>query len=65
MQNGIKYTGTCTLNVKEQKELRSMLPNFQLKVIRKWMKVKVSTQQYQHELIFYPFNYYGSFGQVD
>ena len=65
MQNGIKYTGTYTLNVKEQKELRSMLPNFQLKVIRKWMKVKVSTQQYQHELIFYPFNYYGSFGQVD
>ena len=28
------------------------------------MKVKVSTQQYQNELIFYPYNYYGSFGQV-
>ena len=41
-----------------------MLPNFQVKVFPKWMKVKVSTQQYQHELIFYPFNYYGSFGQV-
>ena len=53
-----------TLNVNEQKELRSMLPNFQVKVFPKWMKVKVSTQQYQHELIFYPFNYYGSFGQV-
>ena len=28
------------------------------------MKVKVSAQQYQNEVIFYPFNYYGSFGQV-
>ena len=28
------------------------------------MKVKVSDQQYQNELIFYPYNYYGSFGQV-
>ena len=63
MQNGIKYMWTYTLNVNEQKELRSMLPNFQLKVFQKWMKVKVSTQQYQNELIFYPYNYYGSFGQ--
>ena len=28
------------------------------------MKVKISAQQYQNELIFYPYNYYGSFGQV-
>ena len=28
------------------------------------MKVKVSAQQYQNELMFYPYNYYGSFGQV-
>ena len=28
------------------------------------MKVKVSTQQYQNEVMFYPYNYYGSFGQV-
>ena len=63
-QNGTKYMGTYTLNVNEQKELRSMLPNFQLKVFQKWMKVKVSTQQYQNKLIFYPYNYYGSFGQV-
>ena len=63
-QNGIKYMGTYALNVNEQKELRSMLPNFQLKVFQKWMKVKVSTQQYQNKLIFYPYNYYGSFGQV-
>ena len=41
-----------------------MLPNFQLKIFHKWMKVKVSAQQYQNEVIFYPFNYYGSFGQV-
>ena len=41
-----------------------MLPNFQLKIFHKWIKVKVSAQQYQNEVIFYPFNYYGSFGQV-
>ena len=63
-QNGIKYMGTYTLNVNEQKQLRSMLPNFQLKVFLKWMKVKVSDQQYQNELIFYPYNHYNSFGQV-
>ena len=28
------------------------------------MKVKVSAQNYQNELIYYPYNYYGSFGQV-
>ena len=28
------------------------------------MKVKLSAQNYQHELIFYPYNYYGSFGEV-
>ena len=63
-QNVIKYMGTYTLNVNEQKQLRSILPNFQLKVFQKWMKVKVSDQQYQNKLIFSPYNYYGSFGQV-
>ena len=28
------------------------------------MNVTVSAQNCQNELIFYPFNYYGSFGQV-
>ena len=41
-----------------------MLPNFQFKIFHKWMKVKLSAQQYQNELISYPYNYYGSFGQV-
>ena len=63
-QNGIKYMGTYVLNDSEQKQFRSMLPNFQLNVFQKWMKVKVSAQQYQNELIFYPHDYYGSFGQV-
>ena len=34
-QNGMKYMGSYTLNVNDQKELRSMLPNFQLKVFHK------------------------------
>ena len=63
-QNGIKYMGTYALKVNEQKQLHSMLPNFQLKVFQNWMKVKVSAQQYQNELIFYRYNHYGSFGQV-
>ena len=41
-----------------------MLPNFQLKQFHKWKKVKVSAQNYQNELIFYLFNYNGSFSQV-
>ena len=63
-QNGMKYMGTYTLNANNKKEFRSMLLNFQLKKFHKLMKVKVSVQDYQSELIFYPYNYYGSFGQV-
>ena len=63
-QNGMKYMGSYELNVNDQKELHSMLPNFQLEIFHKWMKVKVSAQQYQNEVIFYPYNYYGSLGQV-
>ena len=63
-QIGMKYMGEYILNDNDQKELRSMLPNFQLKMFRKWMKFKVSAQQYQNELIFYPYTYYGgSFGR--
>ena len=54
MQNGMKYIGEYVLNNDDQKELRSTLPNFQLKVFHKWMKVKVCAQQYQNELIFIP-----------
>ena len=46
-QHGMKYMGAYTLNVNDQKELRSMLPNFQLKIFQKWMKVKLSAQNYQ------------------
>ena len=63
-QNGMKYMGSYMLNDNDKKELCSMLPNFQLIQYHKWMKVKVSAQNYQNELIFYPYNYYGSFGQV-
>ena len=47
-QNGMKYMGEYILNVDDQKKLRSMLPNFQLKMFHKWMKVKLSAQQYQN-----------------
>ena len=63
-QNGMKYMGSYSLNLNGKKELRSMLSNFQLKVFHKWMKVQVSSEQYQNELIFYPYNYYGLFGRV-
>ena len=41
-----------------------MLPNFQLKIFHKWIKVTLFAQNYQNELIFYSYNFYGSFGQV-
>ena len=47
-RHGVKYMGSYTLNVNDQKELRSMLRNFQLKVFQKWMKVKLSAQNYQN-----------------
>ena len=63
-QNRMKYMGEYSLNVNDQKELHSIRPSFQLKIFHKWMKVKVAAQNYQNELTFYPYNYYGSFGQV-
>ena len=64
-QKRIKYMGSYTLNDNDKKEVHSVLPNFQLKQFHKWIKVTVSAQNYQNKLIFYPFNYYGSFGQLD
>ena len=34
-QHGMKYMGSYMVNVNDQNELRSMLPNFQLKVFHK------------------------------
>ena len=45
-QKGMKYMGSCTLNVNDQKELRSMFPDFQLKIFHKRMKVTLSEQNY-------------------
>ena len=61
-QNGIKYMETYKLKDDDLKEFCSMFPNFQLNVFQGWMKVKTSSQQYQIEIIFYLYNYYGSFG---
>ena len=38
-QHRMKYMESYKLNVEDQKELRSMLPDFQLKVFHKWMKI--------------------------
>ena len=43
-KKGMKYMGSYTLNVKDQKELRSMLSNFQLKKFHMWIKVTLSAQ---------------------
>ena len=45
-QKGMKYMGSCTLNVNDRKELRSMFPDFQLKIFHKRMKVTLSEQNY-------------------
>ena len=63
-QNGMKYMKSYTLNDNDKKELRRILPNFQLKEFHKRIKVTLSAQNYQNELIFYSFNYYGSFGEA-
>ena len=55
-QNGMKYMKSCTLNDNDKKELRSVLPNFQLKEFHKMIKVTLSAQNYQNELVFYSFN---------
>ena len=44
-QVGMKYMGEYILNDNDQKEHRSILPNFQLKIFHKWMKFKLSAQQ--------------------
>ena len=62
-QNGMKDMGSYTLAKDDLKELKNMLPNFQLKTLRKWMKVSNSRQNWEQELKFYPLKKYESFGQ--
>ena len=63
-QKRMKYMGSYWLNDDDKKELRSMFSNFQLIHFHSWMKVGDSSPSYQNELIFYPFIYYGSSGEV-
>ena len=63
-QKGMKYMGSYWLNDDDLKKFRSMLPNFQLVQLNKWMKVNDSNVSYQNELIFYLYTYYRLFGQI-
>ena len=54
-QKGMKYMGSYWLNDDDKKELRSMLPNFQLRQLHKWMKANNDNLSYQNEFIFYPY----------
>lgn len=63
-QNGIKDLGSYTLAKDDLTELRSMLPNFQLKILCKWKKDKRLTRQtWLNDLFYYPQTKYGSYGQ--
>ena len=54
-QKGMKYMGSHWLNDDDLKEIRSMLPNFQLQQLHSWMKVNDDVVSYQNELIFFLF----------
>ena len=63
-ENGIKDLGSYTLTKDDLTELRSMLPNFQLKILCKWKKDKRLTRQtWLNDLFYYPQTKYGSYGQ--
>ena len=63
-QKKMKYMGSRWLNDDDLKELRSMLPNFQLQQLHSWMKVNDDVVSYQNQLIFFPFTRYGSYGKA-
>ena len=63
-QKGLKYMGYYWLNGNDLKEFCSMLQNFQLQQFHSWMKVDNNTLSYKNEIIFFPYAYYGSFGQI-
>ena len=54
--------GTYWLNDDDKKELRSMLPNFQVRQFHSWMRVNHNNLSYQKESIFYLYTYCVSFG---
>ena len=58
----IKYRGSYWLKHNDLKELRSLIPKFSLKKLHSWMKVDDRNNSWQNEVIFYPYNYYGSIG---
>ena len=64
IQKGMKYMGSYWLNNGDKKELRSVLPNFQLRQFHCWIKVTDDNLSYQNEFIFFPYTYYGLFGQI-
>ena len=55
--------GSYWLTNSNKKELKSIIPNFQLAQFHSWMFVGGSIPSYQNELRFWPFTYFGSFGQ--
>ena len=59
----LKYMGSYWLTDSDKKELKSIIPSFQLAQFHSWMFVGGSVPSYQNELIFWPFTYFGSFGQ--
>ena len=63
-QKGMKYMGSHWLNDDDLKEFCSILPHFQLQQFHSWMKVNNDVISYLNELIFFPYTYYGSLGQI-
>ena len=58
----IRYMGSYWLKDNDKKELQTLIPNFSLEQIHLWMKVDNRVISCQNEVIFYPYNYYGSIG---
>ena len=56
--SGLKYMGSYWLKDSDKKELKSILPNFQLEQFHSWMYVDGHNPSYQDELIFWPSTYF-------
>ena len=61
----IKDLGPYSLTDKDQVELRKLFPNFRLHKLRKFVCERNGTNQWQHEIMFYPQTRYQSFGQPE
>ena len=64
-EDAIKDLGAVFLTDYDIQQIRTLIPNFRLKHLHKFVKVKSGPSNWQNEILFYPLTSYKHFGQPE